>query len=225
MAKTAQRTPVPGPAFIRLLARLAESNLSSTGPALSDRLSEWVDWTRAVTLSKALDGRLPPAVEGPDFDADEDAECQRIRAALEATIVQEPEGAKHPRQGLAGDRADGTVEYTVFRERYLTLQRSMLRDTSRLRGRLRDMLTRTSPGMARLAEVDALMEQTLSAREHSLLAKVPVLLGVHFERLREAGSDDAWLEAFRRDMQSLLLAELDIRFQPIEGLLAALRTH
>ncbi|MEN5264603.1 DUF3348 domain-containing protein [Stenotrophomonas sp. TWI587] len=225
MAKTAQRTPVPGPAFIRLLARLAESNLSSGGPALSDRLSEWVDWTRAVTLSKALDGRLPPAVEGPDFDADEDAECQRIRAALEATIVQEPEGAKHPRQGLAGDRADGTVEYTVFRERYLALQRAMLRDTSRLRGRLRDMLTRISPGMARLAEVDALMEQTLSAREHSLLAKVPVLLGVHFERLREAGSDDAWLEVFRRDMQSLLLAELDVRFQPIEGLLAALRTH
>lgn len=222
MAKTAQRTPVPGPAFIRLLARLAESNLSSTGPALSDRLSEWVDWTRAVTLSKALDGRLPPAVEGPDFDADEDAECQRIRAGLEATIVQEPEGAKHPRQGPG---ADGTVEYTVFRERYLALQRAMLRDTSRLRGRLRDMLTRTSPGMARLAEVDALMEQTLSAREHSLLAKVPVLLGVHFERLRDAGSDDAWLEVFRRDMQSLLLAELDVRFQPIEGLLAALRTH
>lgn len=224
MAKTAQRTPVPGPAFIRLLARLAESNLSSAGPALSDRLSEWVDWTRAVILSKALDGRLPPAVDGPDFNADEDAECRRLRAALEATIVQEPEGAKHPSQ-VAADGTDGTVEYTAFRERYLALQRAMLRDTSRLRGRLRDMLTRTSPEMARLAEVDALMEQTLSAREYSLLAKVPVLLGVHFERLRDAGSDDAWLEVFRRDMQSLLLAELDVRFQPIEGLLAALRTH
>jgi hypothetical protein len=219
MAKTAQRTPVPGPAFIRLLARLAESNLSSAGPALSDRLSEWVDWTRAVTLSKALDGRLPPAVEGPDFDADEDAECQRIRAALEASIVQEPE-----RMVDAGG-AEASSDYTVFRERYITLQRSMLGATSRLRGRLRDMLTRASPEMARLAEVDALMEQTLSAREHGLLAKVPVLLGVHFERLREAGSDDAWREVFRRDMQSLLLAELDIRFQPIEGLLAALRTH
>lgn len=225
MAKTAQRTPVPGPAFIRLLARLAESNLSSTGPALSDRLSEWVDWTRAVTLSKALDGRLPPAVEGPDFDADEDAECQRIRAALEATIVQEPEPTGRARRSADGDMAEATIEYTVFRERYVTLQRSMLAATSRLRGRLRDMLTRTSPEMARLAEVDALMEQTLSAREHSLLAKVPVLLGVHFERLRDAGSDDAWLEVFRRDMQSLLLAELDVRFQPIEGLLAALRTH
>ncbi len=225
MAKTAQRTPVPGPAFIRLLARLAQSNLSSTGPALSDRLSEWVDWTRAVTLSKALDGRLPPAVEGPDFDAAEDAECQRIRAALEATIVQEPDSSSTVRRPVDAEGAQVPAEYTAYRERYLTVQRSMLGATSRLRGRLRDMLTRTSPELARLAEVDALMEQTLSAREHSLLAKVPVLLGVHFERLRDAGSDDAWLEVFRRDMQSLLLAELDLRFQPIEGLLAALRTH
>lgn len=225
MAKTAQRTPVPGPAFIRLLARLAQSNLSSTGPALSDRLSEWVDWTRAVTLSKALDGRLPPAVEGPDFDAAEDAECQRIRAALEATIVQEPDSSSTVRRPVDAEGAQVAAEYTAYRERYLTVQRSMLAATSRLRGRLRDMLTRTSPELARLAEVDALMEQTLSAREHSLLAKVPVLLGVHFERLRDAGSDDAWLEVFRRDMQSLLLAELDLRFQPIEGLLAALRTH
>jgi len=225
MAKTAQRTPVPGPAFIRLLARLAQSNLSSTGPALSDRLSEWVDWTRAVTLSKALDGRLPPAVEGPDFDADEDAECQRIRAALEATIVQEPDSSSTVRPPVDAEGAQVPAEYTAQRERYLAVQRSMLGATSRLRGRLRDMLTRTSPELARLAEVDALMEQTLSAREHSLLAKVPVLLGVHFERLRDAGSDDAWLEVFRRDMQSLLLAELDLRFQPIEGLLAALRTH
>ncbi len=197
MAKTAQRTPVPGPAFIRLLARLAQSNLSSTGPALSDRLSEWVDWTRAVTLSKALD----------------------------ATIVHEPDFSSAVRRPVDAEGGQAPAEYTAYRERYLTVQRSMLGATSRLRGRLRDMLTRTSPELARLAEVDALMEQTLSAREHSLLAKVPVLLGVHFERLRDAGSDDAWLEVFRRDMQSLLLAELDLRFQPIEGLLAALRTH
>lgn len=32
-----------------------------------------------------------------------------------------------------------------------------------------------------------------------------------------------WLATFRRDMRSVLLAELDIRLQPIEGLLAALR--
>ena len=32
-----------------------------------------------------------------------------------------------------------------------------------------------------------------------------------------------WLATFRKDMRSVLLAELDIRLQPIEGLLAALR--
>jgi hypothetical protein len=33
----------------------------------------------------------------------------------------------------------------------------------------------------------------------------------------------AWLDVFRKDMQGVLLAELDIRFQPVEGLLEALR--
>ncbi|KAE8755722.1 DUF3348 family protein, partial [Paraburkholderia madseniana] len=33
-----------------------------------------------------------------------------------------------------------------------------------------------------------------------------------------------WLNTFRKDMQSVLLAELDVRLQPVEGLLAALRT-
>ncbi|MFC0400146.1 DUF3348 domain-containing protein [Paraburkholderia rhizosphaerae] len=33
----------------------------------------------------------------------------------------------------------------------------------------------------------------------------------------------AWLDAFRADMHAVLLAELDLRFQPVEGLLAALR--
>lgn len=33
----------------------------------------------------------------------------------------------------------------------------------------------------------------------------------------------AWLDVFRKDMRSVLLAELDVRLQPVEGLLAALR--
>ncbi|MGE8704789.1 MAG: DUF3348 domain-containing protein [Achromobacter sp.] len=34
----------------------------------------------------------------------------------------------------------------------------------------------------------------------------------------------AWLATFRADMRAVLLAELDVRLQPVEGLLAALRT-
>ena len=102
------------------------------------------------------------------------------------------------------------------------------------------MLAAKTPAMTRLARVDAVMERALSERERSLLAAVPALLGRHFERLRQAeqasmaaaqasgdaaeATPGAWLDVFRKDMQSVLLAELDVRFQPVEGLLAALRT-
>ncbi|KRC86064.1 hypothetical protein D3C87_437100 [compost metagenome] len=38
-----------------------------------------------------------------------------------------------------------------------------------------------------------------------------------------AATPGAWLDTFRNDMRSVLLAELDVRLQPVEGLLAALR--
>ena len=34
-----------------------------------------------------------------------------------------------------------------------------------------------------------------------------------------------WLAMFEQDLRTALLAELDVRFHPIEGLLAALRTR
>ena len=67
---------------------------------------------------------------------------------------------------------------------------------------------------------------------HGKTTMAPALLGEHFERLQRAAEENtttakanAWLQAFHRDMQGVLLAELDVRFLPIEGLLAALRTH
>lgn len=135
---------------------------------------------------------------------------------------------------------DAAADYPVFRQRYLSMQQAMETGIGSLRGRLRGKLAAGTPGMTRLAEVDAVMERALGSRERSLLAAAPVLLGGHFERLRKADQETlagaqasgdasavapgAWLDVFRKDMQSVLLAELDLRFQPVEGLLAALRT-
>ncbi|MEG2806242.1 DUF3348 domain-containing protein [Stenotrophomonas sp.] len=228
MAKAPYRPPVAGPAFIRLLAGFADGALPGTSPDLSDRLSQWVDWNRAVALSRALDGRLPAAVpEAPVFDSAEQAECERVHAALRASITADIEA----RRATAGE------DFAPHRQHCMSVQRSMQAATGRLRGRLRDMLGQGDGALARLAEVDAVMEQTLSPREQALLGAVPALLGQHFERLRAAAApgdgdtDEAlpapappgWLARFHQDMQDVLLAELDVRFQPIEGLLAALR--
>jgi hypothetical protein len=86
-----------------------------------------------------------------------------------------------------------------------------------------DERPREGAHLARLAEVDAVMEVALTPREHALLANVPELLGQRFARLHVRGQTH-WLDTFRREMQSVLLAELDLRFQPVDALLAALRT-
>ena len=90
--------------------------------------------------------------------------------------------------------------------------------------------------MTRLAVVDAIMDRALLPKERALFGLIPKLLHTHFERLRLAEAPDleaepapqpitpgAWLDVFRKDMRSVLLAELDVRLQPVEGLLAALR--
>jgi Protein of unknown function (DUF3348). len=206
---------------VRLLARIAGTEPPPTGQPLSAWLGQQIDWNRAVALSGALDGRVPaPPEDAPAFDAAEDEACARLRASLAESITGDA-GPEAPADEAA------PLDYAPFRSHYQARQRAMLAATGRLRGQLRDMLA-ASPALARLAEVDAVMEQVLSPREHALLAKLPALLGGHFERLQQgavaAGGGRAWLQVFRRDMQDVLLAELDIRFQPIDALLAALRT-
>ncbi|RPD84090.1 DUF3348 family protein [Luteimonas sp. 100069] len=228
-----------GPTFIRLLARLTDDTLPQGGPAPAERLSQWIDWTRAVALSKVLDAKAPAAEQGAQvIDRDDAAVCAKARATLLASIVEAPE-LVIPQPQAAGASDDGdaeaapeaAIDFAPFRQRHLALQRSMQMATGRLRGDLRDRLAERSAEMARLAEVDAVMEGVLSPREHALLGAVPALLEAHFERLRAAAGalatdpSAAWLDGFRRDMRGVLIAELDVRFQPVEGLLAALRTH
>ncbi|WP_179481750.1 DUF3348 domain-containing protein [Rhodanobacter sp. K2T2] len=246
MPQATHRTSVRGPTFIRLLARLTDVDVRPSRQSLSDRLGQWLDWTHAVALSTTIDGKPSEVdVDAPTFGSAEEDECARVRRSLVSAIVGDGTFAISRQRGLEhvlaeDDGAPETVDYSVFRQRYLAIQRSMQAATGNLRGRLRDMLAQQSVDMARLADVDAVMERVLSPREQALLARVPVLLGDRFERLRQAEqkalaeaqvsevvpatTPGAWLDVFRQDVQSVLLAELDVRFHPVEGLLAALRT-
>ncbi|RDZ29651.1 DUF3348 family protein [Lysobacter silvisoli] len=223
MLEATQRAPVRGPTFIRLLARLSDADVSPPQASLADRLSDWIDWTRAVALARTLDGAPPSASAGaPAYDDAEAAAYAATRASLTKAIGE----------GLAAaDDADAPADYAPLRQHYLAMQRSMLAATGRLRDRLRWQLAARSGDAARLAELDALMEAVLSPREHSLLASVPALLGEHYERLRAAASvrgdtaGDRWLAQFRKDMQDVLTAELDMRFLPLEALIAALTSQ
>ncbi len=248
MLQPPRRGAPGGPALIRLLARLADLEVSAPGQSLSDQLSRWLSWTDAITLSTALNLGSPTG-SGPAPAHDEAGrECARVRAALTKSIDGVAAfGAGRGGAPLAPPVApkDAALDFAVLRQDYLFVQQSMQTEIGQLRARLRRAMTASTPELARLAVLDATFEQALDARERSLLGTVPTLLGARFEQLRradaragdaargdpapgepmpDASTSGAWLGLFRQEMRGLLLAELDIRFQPVEGLLAALRT-
>jgi hypothetical protein len=245
MVQAPQRTALSGPTFIRLLARLANTDVPESRQSLADRLSQWLNWTDAIALSTALNGNPPAVAAGAQaLGSHAESMCARVRMSLTNAIAGDSTFAAAKRHGSAQARhqpapTDAAVDYPVFHQRYLFFQQMMETDIGALRGHLRVTLAAKTPRMAKLAAVDAVMERALGSRERTLLASVPALLGAHFERLRETGQQalvdaqasvdaaippGAWLDVFRKDMQSALLAELEVRFQPVEGLLAALRT-
>lgn len=251
MVQVPRRTGFSGSTLVRLLARLTDIDVADSKRSFADRLSQWLGWTDAITLSSVLNGdiSMEPAAAVRAPRADDEAECRRIRAALVAAINEEPTPARNAATGT-------TTDFAPWRRRYIARQQAMETHIAALRKRLRATLAGQSPAMAQLAALDAVMERALGAQEQRLLATVPGLLEKHFRRQVQAekaesaadlaGLEDsegkadegveapaietgiaarhgAWQKAFGKDMQSVLLAELEIRLQPVEGLLQALR--
>ncbi|WP_027794677.1 DUF3348 domain-containing protein [Paraburkholderia acidipaludis] len=240
MVQAPLQAALSGPTLVRLLARLAEADVSEPQASLADRLSQWLGWTDAIALSTALSAspNAPPdpsrAGVAQALDREDAALVVTARSALTKMITRACAPANARRGARETAEAPAPADFAEFRQDYLSIQQAMETEIGQLRKRLRALLAARTPALARLAAVDAIMERSLGAREQRLLASVPALLATHFERLRRAAqqapdeapaASGAWLAAFRKEMQSVLLAELDIRFQPVQGLLAALRAR
>ncbi|WP_423194500.1 DUF3348 domain-containing protein [Cupriavidus sp. H18C2] len=225
MTQVPQRTGLSGPKLVRLLARLTDAGAPGAAPSLSAEISRWLGWTDAIALSAALNGSPPEVASGAPAARGLAGEAagRHVRATLTAAITGQGAASDSRRRMPARLSAPDAAEsdFADHRQRYVALQQQMEREIGGLRARLRTSLAARTPQAGRLAMLDTVMEQVLGAREQAVLAAVPGLLEPHFTRLRAA--EGAWLNVFRTDMQSVLLAELEIRFQPVEALLAALR--
>jgi len=65
----------------------------------------------------------------------------------------------------------------------------------------------------------AIVEAQAEAQSHAVPADAAGVAATGLQPI----TPGAWLDVFRKDMRSVLLAELDVRLQPVEGLLASLR--
>jgi dsRNA-specific ribonuclease len=194
---------------------------------LSERLGEWVGVFEAMTLHAAHqalpagDTRQPSGVSRAHPPSPED-EFHRLRATLVASITAaggEPVGEVFSLKPVlsTGSAAEVDAGYAPYHQRYLDLQRQMGLRIEALRAHVRQVLVKTSPQLAQLASFDAVMGQMFGDREKKLLSSVPVLLERRFEHLRKTGRQ----HVFGKEMQELLLAELEVRLQPVAGLVEA----
>ncbi|NLC36171.1 MAG: DUF3348 domain-containing protein, partial [Alcaligenaceae bacterium] len=150
MPETRTRAPVPGAALARLLARMTGQDAPPPPQAPVERLGDWLEWQRAVALSRALDGEpgasapgdaVPEPADAPANATDEAlaAECRRVRAALEDAIADESRDwtlPLYPRR--SEDPASAAAGAAAVQRHCQGLQRDLQSATGRLRGELRE---------------------------------------------------------------------------------------
>lgn len=245
MAAT-RRTGFTDAALVRLLAAWRDQPDAGTPTDFTNQLAGWLRWTDAQPLFAALGEPLTVAPLSEDEDASLDAaqaDADGVHALLTRAQSEDAPWREAPRPRhrsvtsgwIAGAvvTEDVAFDFPTYRRHYSAQQQAMEDRIPPLRARLRRVLELHSPALARLAALDTVMERMLGEPERRLLTGLPALLEQRFGQLRAAaaasGEADAaasgrWQTGFQHELQALLQAELDLRWQPIHGLLSALRT-
>jgi hypothetical protein len=252
MTRSPTRTHFPSSRLIRILSDLSLLDAAEPGAAFAEKLGLWVDYSDAIALSTALNPGASSQAEARRGDpAAAGSVVSEQLACLRTGIV---ESITHSDSAQAGgaqiERPVVDFEWPVkvsiafepYRRYYGAHQREMDSNIRTLRAGVREVLARASMSLKNLAALDAALEKVLCERESKLLSTVPLLLRKRFEHLlkghqqtlnanRQADDSDTWMEPggwlarFFQELQTVLIAELDVRLQPTVGLIEALHNE
>jgi len=219
--------------LVRLLADVAAAQGDASRQDFAEKLSQWLGALDAVTLHaahqslKSVQGDSPLGAP-PHTPQALEAHFHRVRTALEAAVcapVRMPDKGQSPsrllRAAVLREGEGDEPGFAPHRQHCQELQRHMGLKVAALRAQVRQVLSHGGPPLRQLAELDAVWEHMLAAREQRLLAAVPVLLERRFEQLCRVGQPERYAPA----QQAVLLAELGVRLQPVVGLVEAFGQH
>ena len=225
--------------LVGLLSEWVPEEAPASREDFAQRLSQWLAVSDAITL-RAAHQSIPPVAGGRPARSSAAATAalgehvQRVRTGLVKAITASPSpSTRAPRERHPAPPAEAAAPddgFAPFQKHYLALQRQMALQIEALRGQVRSALTKASPRLAPLAAFDAVLEQMLGAREQKLMGTVPQVLERRFGQLRAEHSPEpdtgtsphGWQQAFGKDMEAALLAELEVRLQPVKGMMEAL---
>ncbi len=242
MPRAVPRTGLGSCRLVRSLSRLSVVDVADSNQPLAERLGGWLGVTNAIAVFAALNPGSAPTPATPSGAPSPGGvtlpeELSRVRMALTNSIMGGNARIKPPQAG-PGTPMEVRADFSAYRRYILAQQRHMAASIRPLRLGARETLSACSSGLRRLADLDAALDRALAPREDDLLTAVPSLLEKRFENLREAhraaliesGEEDdperwmlpdQWLAVFHRELQDVLLAELELRLQPVVGLIEA----
>ena len=190
---------------------------------LVERLAELIDLSDAFELSEQLRG-LPRIKFTPGEETAITPSgalrahfIRERRAMMDLLLLKSTPGPNN--LALPHEMPDS---FDIL-QRFYTLQQSeMEHQIQKLRVYLREAMSRISLELKQLALLDAALAETITNETRKALHALPRLLQTRFVRLQQ--EPESYLR-FIHDMQLLLLAELDLRLQPLTGLVEALDEH
>ncbi len=222
-----QRLPADALTQSRLVSELIQ--LSGRAVALpprqfADRLGSLIDLSNSVALSATLAGlRRKPfeAIPGGAQRSRED--FLKVHSAMVSAVMRSlvpgsgPSRIKWP-QAEDGGTAPLAAAYGKF---YASHQREMDGRVRGLQERVRDNLMGASPALAELAQLDAALNDALAVHSRQLFSAIPGVVISRAEHLLGSEAGDI-TPRIRADIQGLLLAEVEARLLPVQGLVEAL---
>jgi hypothetical protein len=222
------------PRLVQLFAGWTDGATETPRGDVAEQLAPWLGVPDAIALHAAhqaigAPGRGQAPASGARLVQALDEELKRVRATLEQSVAAGGRPARRsasPR--VASEPAPPEAPgFGPWQQRHAEQQRRMDMSIEALRAHVRQSLARASPRLAQLAALDAALDSLLvGAREQRLLGQVPSFLERRFEQLRPADptddDDGRWRALFEQEFQAVLRAELDLRLQPVIGLLDAL---
>lgn len=146
-------------------------------------------------------------------------ELSNIRRALRRKI------GRYGEEVEPGD----SVTAETYLNAWLVLQRKVAASSRQLRDKVRKAMKEHNQDLARLAELDSVFDHTMASYTAQCFSHVSKVLEQRFQTLQtpsESPHDtgltpDERLHRYCEDAQNLLLAELDVRLEPVLGLLEA----
>jgi hypothetical protein len=129
--------------------------------------------------------------------------------------------------------------YEPYRKFYMSRQIGIDIRVQNLRAEIRELISGFSPALAQLARIDKALFESLSDASSGIFAAIPKLLEKRFINLfnthrpelpqnpvvKDLASwmkPDGWIFVFCIEMQELLFAELEVRLQPVIGMVESL---